>query len=67
MQNPIELVDFYQLICFLLQIPPEEHHGDWDRIAPMLTISSAPSVLSFTRITYSLFFIPIVPYLTVQT
>lgn len=60
MQNPVELVDFYQMICFLLQIPPEEHRGEWDRIAPMLTISSAPSVLSFTRITFSLFFIPII-------
>merc|ERR1712088_271660 len=26
----IEVVDFYQLICFLLQIDPQEHDGSWD-------------------------------------
>jgi len=59
MYDPIEIVDFYQMICFLLQIPPEDHHGSWERIAPMLEISSAPSVLSFNCITFVLFFIPI--------
>jgi hypothetical protein len=39
--GPIETVDFYQLICFLLQIPPEEHDGDWKRIEGMLTVSRA--------------------------
>ena len=57
--DPIETVDFYQLICFLLQIPPEEHEGEWEHIAPMLTISSAmPSVLSSNCISIFLLFIP---------
>lgn len=39
--QPVEAVDFYQLLCFLMQIPTEEHDGDWSRIEPMLTISAA--------------------------
>eukprot|EP00096_Caligus_rogercresseyi_P000795 TRINITY_DN1131_c0_g1_i1.p1 TRINITY_DN1131_c0_g1~~TRINITY_DN1131_c0_g1_i1.p1 ORF type:complete len:552 (+),score=85.44 TRINITY_DN1131_c0_g1_i1:73-1728(+) len=38
--NPMETVDFYQVICFLLQIPPESHSGNWKRIQSMLRISS---------------------------
>lgn len=44
--QPIEAVDFYQLLCFLMQIPTEENDGDWSRIEPMLTISSATSQIS---------------------
>ena len=45
-------MDFYQIICFLLNIPTEEHAGDWGRIEDLLTISrgfSLPpvSLLSF--------------------
>ena len=41
--GPIEAVDLYQLMCFLLQIKPDHHDGDWSRVRPMLTISSANS------------------------
>ena len=30
-------------MCFLLQIKPDHHDGDWSRVRPMLTISSANS------------------------
>jgi len=50
--GPIEAVDLYQLMCFLLQIKPNHHDGDWSRVRPMLTISSAnspsPSVVATT-------------------
>ena len=29
--EPIEIVDIYQLMAFLLKIPPNEHDGDWSR------------------------------------
>merc|ERR1711892_818277 len=44
--EPIEIVDLYQLMAFLLQVPPNYHEGDWKRVRPMLTISSAPAQLS---------------------
>lgn len=48
LENEIEVVDFYQLICFLLQIPAQDHDGSWDRIEDILTISGSPSFLAFT-------------------
>lgn len=37
-----EIVDFYQIICFLLRIPADpEHSGSWERIRGMLTVSPA--------------------------
>ena len=27
----IEIVDIYQLMAFLLKLPPNPHDGDWDR------------------------------------
>jgi ectonucleotide pyrophosphatase/phosphodiesterase family protein 5 len=41
--DPIEIVDLYQVMAFLLKIPPNPHDGDWSRIRPMLKISSACS------------------------
>jgi hypothetical protein len=29
--DPIEIVDLYQIIAFLLKIPPNYHDGSWDR------------------------------------
>jgi len=49
LENEIEVVDFYQLICFLLQIDPQNNHeGDWDRIEDMLIISGSPSLSTFS-------------------
>ena len=49
LENEIEVVDFYQLICFLLQIDPQNNHeGDWDRIEDMLIISGSPSLPTFS-------------------
>ena len=40
--NEIEIVDLYQVLCFLLDIPSEEgHEGTWDNIKDMLTISGS--------------------------
>jgi len=44
--EPIEIVDFYQLMTFLLKVPPNYHEGDWSRVRPMLTISGSPKQLS---------------------
>lgn len=41
LKQPLETVDFYQLLCFLMQIPPEDHDGEWSKIEPMMTISAA--------------------------
>lgn len=41
--EPIETVDLYQLMAFLLKIPPNQHDGVWARIRPMLMISGSPS------------------------
>merc|ERR1711981_710842 len=48
--EPIEIVDIYQIMAFLLKIPPNHHDGQWSRIRQMLMISPAapttiPSVL----------------------
>lgn len=40
--KPIEIVDLYQLMAFLLKIPPNLHDGVWSRVRPMLMINSAP-------------------------
>lgn len=40
--EPIEVVDMYQIMAFLLKIPPNDHEGVWSRIRPMLMISGAP-------------------------
>jgi len=38
----IEIVDLYQILCFLLDIPTAEgHEGSWDRVKDMLTISGS--------------------------
>merc|ERR1712079_845050 len=51
--EPIEIVDIYQIMAFLLKIPPNHHEGQWSRIRQMLMISPAapttlPSVLMMT-------------------
>jgi len=39
--EPIEIVDIYQIMAFLLKIPPNYHDGQWSRVQQMLTISPA--------------------------
>ncbi len=46
MKNPVSVLDFYQLICFLMQVPAEDHQGDWERVEGMLRISGANSNLN---------------------
>lgn len=41
--EPIEIVDIYQIMSFLLKIPPNQHDGDWDRVRPMMMINAAPA------------------------
>ena len=31
MSEPIEIVDIYQIMAFLLKIPPNHHEGQWSR------------------------------------
>lgn len=52
LRTPVETVDFYQLICFLMQIPAGKHHGDWKRISGMLNISGASSLTCQTVLIY---------------
>jgi len=54
--EPIEAVDLYQLMAFLLKIPPNNHDGEWSRIRQMLMISGSPS----NSCSILLIFIPIV-------
>jgi len=43
--DEIEIVDLYQVLCFLLDIPTAEgHEGSWDRVKDMLTISGSSSL-----------------------
>ena len=36
----VEIVDLYQIVCFLLDIPTSDNHeGSWNRVKDMLTIS----------------------------
>jgi len=44
--KPVEIVDLYQVISFLLNIPPNHHDGDWNRVKDMLVISGSPSLVS---------------------
>ena len=39
-QDPIEIVDLYQMFCHLLDIIPAENDGVWDRIKGLLKNSS---------------------------
>ena len=50
LKESIEIVDIYQIMAFLLDVPPNEHDGDWDRVKNILMINSAPvgSVLSLS-------------------
>merc|ERR1712226_409029 len=41
--KPIEIVDIYQIMAFLLKVKPNTHDGNWDRVRQMLMISEAPS------------------------
>merc|ERR1712123_274853 len=41
--KPVEIVDIYQIMAFLLNIPPNAHDGSWDRIRNMLVINAAPT------------------------
>jgi len=43
LKENIEIVDIYQIMAFLLQVPPAAHDGNWDRVKDMLMISSAPA------------------------
>jgi len=45
--KPVEIVDIYQLMSFLLNIPPNDHDGSWDRIRDMLVINAAPTTTSY--------------------
>lgn len=38
-ESKVEAVDFYQLFCFLLQIPNGHHSGDWSRVKDLMIIS----------------------------
>jgi len=44
--KPVEIVDLYQIMAFLLNINPEAHDGSWDRVKDMLVISAAPTTSS---------------------
>lgn len=44
--KPVEIVDVYQVMAFLLNIPPNAHDGSWDRIRDMLVINTAPTTTS---------------------
>jgi len=43
--EPIELVDLYQIMAFLLKVDPNQHHGNWDRVKGMMVLSSQESLL----------------------
>merc|ERR1711988_1304637 len=45
LKENIEIVDIYQIMAFLLQVPPADHDGNWERVKDMLMISSAPAPL----------------------
>lgn len=54
--HEIEVVDFYQIFCFLLRIPAGFHNGSWDRVADFLTISgSSTPILSLSCLAVMLF------------
>lgn len=39
----LEIVDLYQIMAFLLKIPPNQHDGNWDRVKQMLVLNDATS------------------------
>merc|ERR1711988_1550507 len=39
----LEIVDLYQIMAFLLKIPPNPHDGNWDRVKKMLVLNDATS------------------------
>jgi len=39
----LEIVDLYQIMAFLLKIPPNQHDGNWDRVKKMLVLNDASS------------------------
>jgi len=39
----LEIVDLYQIMAFLLKIPPNQHDGNWDRVKKMLVLNDATS------------------------
>jgi hypothetical protein len=53
--EPVEVLDFYQLICFLLQIPARPHSGSWDHIEEMLNVSGAHSISAQNYLIFVLF------------
>merc|ERR1712213_66855 len=42
----IEIVDIYQIMAFLLKIPPNNHDGNWNRVKKMLVLNDAPTTTS---------------------
>ena len=54
LNEPVEVLDFYQLICFLLQIPAQPHSGSWDHIEEMLNVSAAYKTVQSIPIFYIL-------------
>lgn len=57
LKDDVETVDFYQLICFLLRIPPNYNSGSWERIEAMLTVSSSIHIIPSSLIISILAFI----------
>jgi len=50
----IEIVDIYQIMAFLLKVPPNPHDGDWDRVKDMLVLSDAPCIMSTSLLSLSM-------------
>jgi len=44
--EPLEIVDIYQLMAFLLQVDPNPHDGAWDRVKGMLMLSGGETYTS---------------------
>ncbi|XP_023326978.1 ectonucleotide pyrophosphatase/phosphodiesterase family member 6 [Eurytemora carolleeae] len=42
--STIEIVDIYQIMAFLLQVDPQPHDGSWDRVKPMIVLSSGENL-----------------------
>jgi len=51
LKESIEIVDIYQIMAFLLNVPPNEHDGNWDRVKNILMINSAPTTSSLHSLT----------------
>merc|ERR1719323_1389417 len=52
--DTLEIVDIYQIMAFLLKIPPNMHDGSWDRVKEMLVLSAAPCIVSVSLLTLSM-------------